>query len=163
MMRKTLAIGCFALGALAVVHFAGPSFGLAPLVLKNTSPSMPVGFYRLDHRPPVRVGEIVVYPNPPQHREPWLMKRVAGVEGSLFCWNEASGTHWLDGEPMPAPSRMALDIGVPVWKGCRRLTRGEFVGYGEGDSYDSRHLGILDSAKLWGAYQPWSVSASSSR
>jgi type IV secretory pathway protease TraF len=151
--RRRAALACWALGGLAALHFAGPAHGLPPLLLANTSPSMPVGLYRLAHRPPVRVGEVAVLPRPPHHRAPWLMKRVMGTAGSLYCWDAALGTHRLDGWPMPPPSRLALELGVPVWRGCRRLEHGELVGYGEGASYDSRHLGPVQESQLWGAYE----------
>lgn len=151
--RRRVALACFALAGLAAVHFAGPAHGLPPLLLENTSPSLPLGLYRLAHRPPVRVGEIVVLPRPPHHRAPWLMKRVVGTAGAFYCWSESMDTHLLDGRPMPPPSRLAVALKVPVWRGCRRLAPGELVGYGQGASYDSRHLGPVQESQLWGAYE----------
>lgn len=152
--RRRAALLCWALGGVAALHFAGPAYGLPPLLLANTSPSMPEGLYRLLRRPPVRVGEVVVLPRPPHHRAPWLMKRVAGTAGALYCWDATLGTHRLNGRPMPPPSALALALGMPVWRGCRQLAPGELVGYGEGASYDSRYLGPLPEGRLWGAYRP---------
>jgi type IV secretory pathway protease TraF len=149
--RRRMALACFALAGLAAAHFAGPAYGVPPLLLHNTSSSLPRGLYRLAHKPPVQRGEIVVLPHPPRHRAPWLMKQVVGTAGALYCWSEATGTHLLDGRPMPPPSAAARALGVPVWRGCRRLGHGELVGYGEGPSYDSRHLGPLRESQLWGA------------
>lgn len=151
--RRRVALGIWALAGLAALHFAGPAHGLPPLLLANTSPSLPRGLYRLVHKPPVRVGEVVVLRHPPHHRAPWLMKRVAGTAGALYCWNADLGTHLLDGRPMPPLSRPAVVLEVPVWRGCRRLGSGELVGYGEGASYDSRHVGPVRESQLWGAYE----------
>lgn len=156
-MRRTIAVCCFASGALVLLAFAAPGRGVPPLFLRNTGHSMPLGFYRFAHLvPPVAVGEIIVLPHPPHHREPWLMKRVAAVAPASYCWREDLGTHTLNGKRMPPPSRLALVIGVPVWKGCRRLEPGEVVGYGDSeDSYDSRYLGPIETGKLWGVYEPF--------
>ena len=79
--RARLARGgaVLSLGAL----WMAPTFGwLPPLLLDNTSDSMPEGFYLYAHRvgsPPVARGDVVVVRNPPHFDLPWLMKRVAGV------------------------------------------------------------------------------------
>src|SRR5881397_2646665 len=87
--RARLARGgaVLSLGAL----WMAPTFGwLPPLLLDNTSDSMPEGFYLYAHRvgsPPVARGDVVVVRNPPHFDLPWLMKRVAGVPGDRYCWN----------------------------------------------------------------------------
>jgi type IV secretory pathway protease TraF len=147
------------LALIATVAWHGPALGLfPPLLLENTGRSMPVGLYVYDHGPPARRGEIVVLPDPPRFRGPWLMKRVEGVAGELYCWRPALGTHELAGRLMPPPSRLARALGVPVWRGCRRLGPGEIVGYGAGASYDSRHIGPVREAGLWGVYRPWRLN-----
>jgi type IV secretory pathway protease TraF len=151
--RWTILAGT-ALTLAATVVWHGPALGLfPPLVLKNTGHSMPLGLYVYDHEPPARRGEIVVLPDPPHFRGPWLMKRVEGVAGDRYCWNSALGTHELAGRLMPPPSGQARSLGVPVWIGCRQLEPGEIVGYGQDASYDSRHLGPVREADLWGVYR----------
>jgi hypothetical protein len=72
----------------------------------------------------------------------------------VYCWRPELGTHELAGRPMPPPSGLARVLGVPIWNGCRRLGPGEVVGYGQGPSYDSRHIGPVREADLWGVYRP---------
>src|SRR3954452_10923579 len=87
--RARLARGAAVL-SLGAVWFA-PSFGLLPpLVLYNTSDSMPEGAYLYAHRvgsPPVARGDVVVVRNPPHFDLPWLLKRAAGLPGDRYCWN----------------------------------------------------------------------------
>ena len=136
--------------------FVAPTFGLVPpLAFRNDGPSMPEGYYLYAHAMPARRGEVVVLRDPPHFDLPWLMKRVEGVAGDLFCWRPDLGTDTLNGRPMPAPSPMAHRLGIPVWRGCRRLQAGEIVGYGRTvDSYDSRYFGPVEESGLWGIYRP---------
>lgn len=153
--RRGAILAGTALALAVTVAWHGPGLGLfPPLLLENTGRSMPVGLYLYDHGAPARRGEIVVLPDPPLFRGPWLMKRVAGTAGDLFCWDPGRGTHRLAGRSMPPPSALARELGVPVWTGCRRLGAGEIVGYGEGASYDSRHFGPVRESDLWGVYRP---------
>jgi type IV secretory pathway protease TraF len=156
--RRCAVLAGTSLALVAAIVWHGPALGLfPPLLLENTGRSMPVGLYVYDHAPPARHGEIVVLPHPPQFRGPWLMKRVEGVPGDLYCWDPALGTHVLAGRLMPPPSGLARSLGVQVWTGCRRLEASEIVGYGEGASYDSRHIGPVPEADLWGVYRPLAV------
>jgi type IV secretory pathway protease TraF len=153
--RRRLVLAGSSAALAAAVAWHAPALGLCPpLLLRNTGPSMPLGLYVYDHAPPARRGEVVVLRRPPAFRHPWLMKRVEGVAGDLYCWRPELGTHELAGRPMPPPSELARALGVPVWRGCRRLAPGEVVGYGRGPSYDGRHTGPVREADLWGIYRP---------
>lgn len=140
-----------------------PAFGLgmAPLVFSQTGHSMPQGFYLYHHATPAAVGEVVVEREPPDFKLPWLMKRVEGVAGSVYCWRADLGTHTLNGRVMPAPDARAERIGLKVWKECRALRPGEIVGYGvSSDSFDSRYRGPVEESRLWGVYRPvWLITA----
>lgn len=143
---------------LGALWFA-PSFGLLPpLVLDNTSDSMPEGFYLYAHRigsPPVARGDVVVVRDPPHFDLPWLMKRAAGLAGDRYCWDYHAGTHELNGRSMPPPDPESVRLGIPVWKGCETLAADEVVLYGRTpDSYDSRYLGPFHARDLWGVYRP---------
>jgi type IV secretory pathway protease TraF len=133
-----------------------PTFGLVPpLLFRNDSSSEPEGYYLYAHHVPAKRGEIVVLRNPPHFQLTWLMKTVEGVEGDLYCWDEAFGTQLLNGRPMAPPDPLASRLGIPIWHGCRRLEPGEVVGYGRtADSYDSRYFGPVQERKLWGVYRP---------
>src|SRR5689334_15780622 len=118
-----------ALGAL----WLAPTFGLVPpLALYNTSDSVPPGLYLYAHgagaAPPAR-GDYLAVRNPPHFDLPWLLKRAGGLPGDRYCWNDAAGTHELNGAPMPPPDADATGLGVPVWKGCETLAPDEVVLY----------------------------------
>lgn len=138
-----------------VAAYAAPVLGYAPWpAYWQTGESMPKGLYILQPGAPVERGAVVVLRDPPHFDLPWLMKRVEGVPGDLFCWDGGAGTHRLNGRAMPAPSALARRLGIPVWQGCRRLGPGEVAGYGQSaDSYDSRYLGPVSVARLAGVYR----------
>ncbi|MEM5709662.1 hypothetical protein, partial [Elizabethkingia meningoseptica] len=127
---------------LAVIPLAGLSlyiprwFGVPPLVLLETGTSMPTGLYVYDHALPARPGEVVVLAKALHWGRAYLMKRVMGCGGDVFCWDEGRQAQRLNGRLLPGPSARALELGVPVWKECRSLRADEYVGFGEGaDSY----------------------------
>lgn len=141
--------------ALAAAFYA-PAWASVPvLAFWNRGASAPSGLYVFEHRAPARRGEMVVLRDPPRFRLRWLLKRVEGVEGDRYCWDEDLGTHRLAGRPMPPPDPVALSVGLPAWRGCVTLGPGELVGYGRGaDSYDSRYIGPVRESDLWGVYAP---------
>lgn len=139
----------------AIGTFLAPAIGVGvPLLIHNTGSSMPRGFYVWQHAPPAVKGDVVVVRDPPHFRWKWLMKRVVGTAGDAFCWRPDLGTHLLGTRRLPRPSPQALALGLRPWPGCRLLERGEVVGYGASpDSYDSRYLGPIREAQLWGIYR----------
>jgi type IV secretory pathway protease TraF len=142
-------------GVVVVAAYAAPALGYAPWpVYWNTGASMPKGLYLLQPGAAVERDAVVVLVDPPHFDLPWLMKRVEGVPGDLYCWDAALGTHLLNGRAMPPPDARAAAMGLLPWQGCRRLGPGEIVGYGRSrDSYDSRYLGPVATARLAGVYQ----------
>ena len=156
--RARLARGAAVL-ALGALWYAPTLAGLPPLALYNTSESVPPGLYLYAGRasaaaPPSR-GDLVAVRDPPHFDLPWLLKRVAGLPGQRYCWEEDAGTHLLDGAPMPPPDPDLVGLGVPVWKGCETLGPDEVALYGRTpDSYDSRYLGPVRLGDLWGRYAP---------
>ena len=84
----------------------------------------------------------------------YLMKRVMGRGGDVFCWDERRQAQRLNGRLLPGPSPRALELWVPVWKECRALGADEYVGFGEGaDSYDSRYFGPSPAVVIYGVYR----------
>jgi type IV secretory pathway protease TraF len=142
--------------AAMIAAWVAPALGVGvPLLLHNTGSSMPLGFYAWHHAAPAAKGEVVVLRDLPHFAWSWLMKRVEGTAGELFCWRPELGTHTLNDRVMPPPDPAALELGLVPWRGCRRLAAGELVGYGQSpDSYDSRYLGPIEEAQLWGVYRP---------
>lgn len=137
-----------------VLLYAAPEAGLTSPALRYVEGrSVPAGWYVFHHRPPVRVGEVILIDHPPHYRKRELAKIVAGVAGDRYCYDAASGGHRLNERLMPGPSPEAVALGIPVWRGCRVLAAGEVVGYGQSaDSYDSRYFGPVRESELWGAY-----------
>jgi type IV secretory pathway protease TraF len=137
-----------------------PAFGiLPPLAVWNTSDSVPAGLYLYAHHLSAsalpKYGDYVALRDPPHFDLPLLLKRVEGVPGDRYCWNDAAGTHELNGRPMPPPDPDSVALGIPVWKGCVTLGYGQVVGYGRTpDSYDSRYFGPVATDRLWGVYRP---------
>ena len=140
----------------AIGAFLAPSLGLGvPLLIRNTGSSMPAASISGSHAPPAATGEVIVVRDPAHFRWSWLMKRVVGTAGDRFCWRPEIGTHVVGARRMPSPSPEALRLGLKPWAGCRVLEPGEVVGYGASrDSYDSRYLGPIQEAQLWGVYRP---------
>lgn len=138
----------------ATAAYTALVLGFAPWpVYWNTGDSMPHGLYLLQPGAEVARGVDVVLRDPPHFDLPWLLKRVEGVTGDLYCWDAAAGTHLLNGRAMPPPDPRARAMGLLPWQGCRRLEPGEIVGYGQSaDSYDSRYLGPVATDHLAGVY-----------
>lgn len=156
---------------LATIPLAGLSlyiprwFGVPPLVLYEVGTSMPTGIYVYDHPLPAERGEVIVLEKAPHWNGPYLMKRVAGRGGDVYCWDEARQAPRLNGDLFPGPSARSRSLGVAVWKGCRPLEAGEYVGFGDGvDSYDSRYFGPAPAAVIHGVYRlAWAVPANRPR
>lgn len=148
------ALGTAAVLLLTFAVWKLPSTGLiSPLLFWNTGQSMPTGLYVW--RPGVEPtkGAVVVVRDPPHFRLTWLIKRVEGVAGDRYCWDERLGTQTLNGRPMPPPWPEAITMGVPVWTGCHVLAGDEIVGYGDStDSYDARYFGPVHTDQLYGIY-----------
>ena len=143
-----------AFAAVSAAWFA-PALGLsAPLWIDQTGDSMPVGLYELQRDAPIKPGAVVVIKRPSHFNLWWLMKRVEGMSGDVYCWRPDLGTHTLAGRIMPPPAPEAIAMGVPVWHECRALDADELVGYGQSaTSYDSRYFGPIRLDQIWGVYR----------
>jgi type IV secretory pathway protease TraF len=149
--------------ALALLTFLlAPALGLSPpLILHNTSPSVPLGYWLYSTKWPPERGDIVAMRHDPAF---WpgkrvLMKRVEGVAGDLFCWHD--GRHWINDRPMPALDPLAFQMeelyreaGFTIWRGCRALESNEIAGFGDGGrAYGSGFYGPVRLSDLWGVYE----------
>ena len=154
--------------AVAAVSIAplivGPFIALHPLIVFNGSGSAPLGFYRIDDRPP-RLGETVVV-RPSKATEGFLvergflpagvplLKRVAGVVGDEICRygtvisiNRADVEEALEHDNLGRP--------MPVWQGCRTLAEGEFfLLQPHPYSIDSRYFGPVSECEIVGVATP---------
>lgn len=135
-------------------------------VLINESPSLARGLWRradpVTPDRPLRRGDVVAVPQPPQVRpvlaalgvpaELPLLKRVAAVGGDRVC---------ADGRGLVAPFRAVpvtrrdgLGRPLPVWTGCRALGPDEVLLLGDSAaSFDGRHFGPIPRDRLLGRYR----------
>lgn len=145
---------CFALAAVIAAAQATRMVGVPWAMLWEYGTSMPTGVYALDGRYRINRGDVIVLEGMPRWGRAYLMKQVVGVAGDTYCWHPDRYQHALNGEWMPGPSDVALQLGIEIWEGCRTLEPGEVVGYGAGsDSYDSRYLGPVSVSYVVGIYR----------
>ena len=149
-----IGIGCLA-GALFLV---APALGLSPpLAYRNTSPSVPLGWWVYSTKWPPERGDVVAMKGAPFWPLPILLKRVEGVAGDRFCWHD--GRHWINDRPMPKLDPLAFELerrhpGFTIWRGCRTLAADEIAGFGDGPlAYGSGFFGPVPLEKIWGVYR----------
>lgn len=151
--RRVLGRLCLTAAVLVAAGYALAFAGVPRLVIWERGTSMPTGLYVYVHGAPFARGEVVVLENAPHWGRSYLMKRIEGLPGERFCWEEERGGHRLEDRAMPTVSAFGRRLEVPIWQGCRRLATNEYVGYGSGDSYDSRYFGPVEAAEISGAYR----------
>jgi conjugative transfer signal peptidase TraF len=156
-MKRTLGV------ALAgILGLAAPQ---RPVLLWNTTASVPLGFYRLQREPPPRVGDLVAV-RPPAKLAVWLavggyvpvgvplMKRIAASGPSVACRTGLTVT--VDG----ALVGLALPRGrrgerLPQWSGCARLRADQvFLISPMPGSLDSRYFGPVPRSGVIGRAVP---------
>lgn len=151
--RRLRYAGLIMAGTVAIL-FGSRQAGAPMFALWEYGISMPTGIYVFHHFPPAQRGEVIVMEKAERWSRPYLMKRVEGVEGDVFCWDPERQQHRINGRWMPGPSPLAADLGLSGWEGCRALRPGEYVGYGDHpESYDSRYLGPINEAQIAGVYR----------
>ena len=155
--RARIALAALSITGIAAMAWAGFAAPAVRMVY-NPSPSVPVGWYRvqpvhaLQHQP-LRVGSIVLarLPDPaaalaaqrgylPAHVP--LLKRVGATAPHHVCI--VAGQVRIDGEPVAAVLRTdSQGRELPVWAGCRRLADGEIFLLSDTHpaSFDSRYFG----------------------
>ena len=126
---------------------------VAPRLIVNVTPSVPVGLYWSHYRAPVR-GDFVLIALPPYFRDLAvgrdylrhdhnLLKRVAAMEGDRVCRHELSV--WINSHiRVWARRNDASGRALPVWFGCRELSGDELFILGtHPSSFDSRYFGLI--------------------
>ena len=155
--RTRIALVALSVGGIAAMAWAGFAAPAARVVY-NPSPSVPVGWYRVQpvsassHASPP-VGSIVLtrIPGPAAAlaaqrgylpaRVP-LLKRVGAIAPQRVCI--VSGQVRIDGEPVATVLRIdSQGRSLPVWAECRRLADGEIFLLSDTHpaSFDSRYFG----------------------
>jgi type IV secretory pathway protease TraF len=142
-----------------------------PIIIQNTSPSVPTGFYlRVDHAPApgdfVTVRAVRVAPTYARLRHftdpsDRFIKRVAAIEGDSVCARDGAvivrGAIALPRETHDRESRS-----LPLWSGCRTLGPGElFLAGDTADSFDSRYWGPVVTDLVDGVWVPLRAPAGS--
>jgi type IV secretory pathway protease TraF len=166
-MRYWLAaVACF----LVTAFLLSPMLGLGPpLAYRNTSPSVPLGWWLYSTKWPPERGDIVGMRHAPFWGNYVLLKRVQGVPGDRLCWIDdrlrtvPRARHWINDAPIPRLDPLAFEIerqyrdrGFTIWRGCRVLDEGEIAGFGDGPlAYGSWALGPVSINQLWGVYVQW--------
>jgi type IV secretory pathway protease TraF len=145
----------FLVGGLATFSVSRP---MPLLLVWNSSPSAPVGLYRLVRRPP-RKGDMVIAWAPlparsmasARHYLPSnvpLVKRVAAGKGDLIC---ASGASVRIGGRVVATRLRRDRLGrmLPWPVGCKRLGSNDYFLLNQNPrSFDGRYFGISHSGEI---------------
>ncbi|WGF90985.1 S26 family signal peptidase [Marinivivus vitaminiproducens] len=153
MITRLLGRILIAMAIVLTLAYGAHALGMPRLVLWEMGTSMPRGLYVYAHGTPIERGETIVLDEAPNWGRSYLMKRIEGLPGQTYCWDEARQAHRLDDRWMPEISITARMMEIPVWRGCRQLGPDEYVGYGAGDSYDSRYIGPVSADAIAGAYR----------
>lgn len=132
------------------------------VALVNESPSLPRGVYiRLLGAVPAR-DAVVAVPQPIQVRDylgrlgmpgdVLLIKRVAAVGGDTVC--RRGGRLVTPRRTVIVHNRDRRGVGLPAWRGCRRLGTEELFLLGDTpSSFDSRYFGPVHRSQVTGVYR----------
>ena len=164
-MGRLIVIGLLAIGATSAATTAVLD---APLVLRNISPSSPLGVYR-------HVGAL---PKPGDYmafeaagagfgRITWatglpmpaisILKPAAAFPGDRVCFDPETETYRInEGAPIALQERHWQGRLLPIWRGCRDLADDEYFAYADliPNSLDSRFYGPVPRSAVIGAYRP---------
>ena len=92
-----------------------------PLAYRNTSPSVPLGWWFYTTKWPPARGDYVAMRDAPFWPHRILLKRVEGIAGDTFCWRD--GRHWINDRPMPKLAPLAFDMEARPRQGLQDLAR----------------------------------------
>lgn len=173
-MRRTIRLALLLKTAL-VLGWAASSPSRAPMVLLNTSASLPVGLYRRVEAEPAR-GALVAacladewaeiarerrYVSSgrlcPHHSAP-LLKKIAAVAGDTVSYED--GAVVANGAPVPSSALLPTDTHgrpMPVARAFPWvLQETEVLLLAEDrQSFDGRYFGPVDRGGVLGVYEPW--------
>ena len=145
-------------------------FDTEPFLLYNASPSAPIGFYNVEDRNPLTVGDLVAARVPEGYRSLFaergylpknvpVMKRIVAAEGDHVCLR--SGAVYLNSDYLAEPLETdSLGRPMPIWTGCRVLDQDEFflAMTDVPSSLDSRYFGPVTRSDIIGRARPIAVS-----
>lgn len=158
---------------LATISIALVAFLIAfdvrdPLVIYNASGSAPLGFYRVEARPPERGDTVIVQPSPAialmiaaRGILPLgvpLVKQVAALAGDEVCRSriEGGGVITINGKAVAETfDKDREGRPLPAWEGCMALVDGEvFLLQPHPYSFDSRYFGPVLRCDVIGVARP---------
>jgi conjugative transfer signal peptidase TraF len=161
---QLLVLSILSIALVAVIVL--PTKSPIPWIVYNGSGSAPIGWYRIEYRPPSRGDVVVIRPSetlqsllathaflPPGIP---LLKRVAAIRGDRIC--RSGGVVFVNGEAVAvALERDQNGRALPVWEGCFTLFEGQFfVVQLHPYSFDSRYFGPVSECQIIGvAHQIW--------
>ncbi|MDD7804189.1 MAG: conjugative transfer signal peptidase TraF [Endozoicomonas sp. (ex Botrylloides leachii)] len=140
----------------------------------NTTPSIPLGFYKLTDKAPEK-GDYIMFCPPKRpifdmalqrgYIDPGfcsgqyshIMKRVVGVAGDHVVVTTKSVS--VNGHPVADSAQMVVDLGnrpMPVYRlPDTTLANGQFLLMGENPiSFDARYFGLISGSQINGVIQP---------
>lgn len=137
-----------------------------PVLVYNPSPSVPIGFYRIEAPNGSKRGDLVLARLPDDMRQladhrryipatvP-VLKTVAALSGDEVCANIDRVV--INGREVGTRRRIdRIGRAMPWWTGCRRLRADEvFLLNGPSpNSFDGRYFGVTDRASIIGKAHP---------
>ncbi len=142
-----------------------------PFILRNASPSVPIGFYLRTSDAPTRgrfvtVSAAAVAPDYARARDfadptDRFIKRVAAVSGDVVC-GRGDIVEIGDALILTRASADSAGRALPRWEGCRTLMHDEVFLLGDtSDSFDSRYWGPVTIAAIDGVWRPLNRGSSS--
>lgn len=164
-------------GLIAIIALASIAAGAlalrqdAPWVLRNVSPSSPLGLYLYDGGKPGIGDYLAFHPHGPgfervteQTGLPMpdmpLLKSIIAGPGDRVCYQPDTDMFQVNQDPpFGIQDRVYQGNEIPLWKGCRNLLTGDrseyFVHSGRiPNSLDSRFYGPVQASTIVGVYKP---------
>lgn len=163
--RRRLALGLLMKAAISAVLLSAV-IQPRPVLVYNPSPSVPIGFYRIDAPVDLKRGDLVLAQLPGAMRRlanqrryvpatvP-VLKAVAAVPGDEVCANadriEINGGLIGIRKRFDHAGRL-----MPRWEGCRRLAPDELFLFNASSahSFDGRYFGVLKRSAIIGKARP---------
>jgi len=164
-MGRLIVIGLLMIAATAAATTAMLD---APLVLRNISPSAPLGVYHYVGALPKpgdyiafeaagasfgRITQATGLPMPAIS----ILKPAAAFPGDRVCFDPETETYRINKEaPLALQERHWQGRLLPIWRGCRNLAGDEYFAYAAliPNSLDSRFYGPVRRSTIIGAYRP---------
>ena len=137
---------------------------VAPRLIVNVTPSVPIGLYWSHRRAPVR-GDFVLIAPPPNLRDFAVARSYLRLDHNLLKWVAAIGGDRVcrhgfsvlinSHSRVWARRNDASGRALPVWSGCRQLTGDELLILGtHASSFDSRYFGPISRSDVIAVASP---------